>query len=288
MSQRVYSPFHHFAFYFHPLLGINECESPSVHKCAQLCTDTPTGYYCSCHAGYQLMPDGKACEDVNECLTMPAACSQICENAAGSYHCKCAPGYIREGDGRTCRQNSGVDPYLLYTNRYYIRKMAPDGSQMSVFLQGLDSVVALDFDDSEERLYWLDEGTRKIERMHFDGTGRETLVDELGAAEGMAVDWVGRYVEGKEKERKLLFYLLKTLTPLSNSEFMTFLFKRTESLQQTRLSLLQEVVLVGFLLRLNPRDGAGWPLPEEAAVRRVHRRKYNLLHEPSSSCGRQP
>lgn len=210
------------ALYFHPLLGINECQNPAVHKCAQLCTDTPTGYYCSCHSGYQLMPDGKACEDINECLTMPAACSQICENAVGSYHCKCAPGYIREGDGRTCRQNSGVDPYLLYTNHYYIRKMAIDGSQTSVFLQGLDSVVALDFDDSEKRLYWLDAGTGKIERMRFDGTDRETLAEELGGAEGLAVDWVGRYVEGKEKKRKKTSPLIGLLLH-SNSNFFIYL-----------------------------------------------------------------
>lgn len=177
-------------------LGVNECLNPAVHKCAQLCTDTLTGYYCSCHPGYGLMPDGKACEDLNECLTTPAVCSQICENAAGSYHCKCAPGYIREADGRTCRQNSGVAPYLLYSNRYYIRNLTTDGSHLSVVLQGLSNVVALDFDDSEKRLYWLDAGTGKIERMRFDGTDRETLADDVAEAEGLALDWVGRYVEG--------------------------------------------------------------------------------------------
>uniref|UniRef100_A0A3Q1G878 EGF-like domain-containing protein n=1 Tax=Acanthochromis polyacanthus TaxID=80966 RepID=A0A3Q1G878_9TELE len=90
--------------------GVNECLSPPIHQCAQICTDTLTGYYCSCHPGYKLMPDGKACEDIDECLSTPAVCSQICENAFGSYHCKCAPGYIREPDGRTCRQNSGIAP----------------------------------------------------------------------------------------------------------------------------------------------------------------------------------
>lgn len=60
-------------------------------------------------------------------------------------------------------------------------------------------MVALDFDDSEKMLYWLDMGTsRKIERMRFDGTNRETLVDELNGAEGLALDWVGRYEEGKK------------------------------------------------------------------------------------------
>lgn len=141
------------------------------------------------------MPDGKACEDINECSSTPAVCSQICENVVGSYYCKCAPGYIREADGRTCRQNSGIAPYLLYSNRYYIRNLTTDGSHLSIVLQGLTNAVALDFDHSEKRLYWLDAGTRKIERMRFDGTDREILANDVMAAEGLALDWVGRYVK---------------------------------------------------------------------------------------------
>uniref|UniRef100_A0A3B4FXS2 Low-density lipoprotein receptor-related protein 2 n=1 Tax=Pundamilia nyererei TaxID=303518 RepID=A0A3B4FXS2_9CICH len=172
---------------------INECLNPAVHKCAQICTDTLTGYYCSCNPGYQLMPDGKACEDLDECVSTPAVCSQICENSFGSYHCKCAPGYIREPDGRTCRQNSGINPYLLYTNRYYIRNLTTDGLQLSIVLQGLTNVVALEFDHYEKRLYWLDVGAGKIERMRFDGSDRETLVsNDIGGAEGLALDWVGK------------------------------------------------------------------------------------------------
>uniref|UniRef100_A0A3B3E196 Low-density lipoprotein receptor-related protein 2 n=1 Tax=Oryzias melastigma TaxID=30732 RepID=A0A3B3E196_ORYME len=170
----------------------NECLNPSVHMCAQLCTDTLTGYFCSCNPGYQLMPDGKACEDVDECANTPGVCSQICENAAGSYYCKCAPGYIREPDGRTCRQNSGIAPYLLYSNRYYIRNLTIDGSQLSIVLQGLSNVVALDYDHSEKRLYWLDSGTAKIERMRFDGSDRELVVENVVGAQGLAVDWVGK------------------------------------------------------------------------------------------------
>uniref|UniRef100_A0A3P8ZIX3 EGF-like domain-containing protein n=1 Tax=Esox lucius TaxID=8010 RepID=A0A3P8ZIX3_ESOLU len=173
--------------------GINECSDPSVHKCAQLCTDTQTGYYCSCLAGYSLMPDGKACADIDECSDTPAVCSQICDNSAGSFHCKCAPGYLREPDQRGCRQNSGIVPYLLYSNRYYIRNLTTDGTQLSVVLQGLTDAVALDFDHYEKRLYWLDAGLGQIERMRFDGSERETIVnDNLVGAEGLALDWVGR------------------------------------------------------------------------------------------------
>lgn len=183
----------HFSFFS---VGINECRNPSVHKCAQICTDTLTSYFCSCNPGYRLMPDGKACEDINECISTPAVCSQICDNTVGSYICKCAPGYIREADGRTCRQNSGIAPYLLYSNRYYIRNLTTDGSVLSIVLQGLSNVVGLDFDSYDKRLYWLDAGAGKIERMRFEGTERETVADEkLLGAEGLALDWVGRCVK---------------------------------------------------------------------------------------------
>ncbi|KAG7254532.1 hypothetical protein CRUP_003859, partial [Coryphaenoides rupestris] len=163
--------------------GINECRSPSVHKCAQVCTDTLTGYYCSCHPGYRLMADGKACADLDECRDTPAVCSQLCENAAGSYHCKCVPGYLRQPDGRACRQNSGVEPHLLYSNRYYNPQA------------GLSNVVGLDFDHQEKRLYWLDANSGRIERMRLEGDAdRETLVDyNLGGAEALAVDWERSY-----------------------------------------------------------------------------------------------
>uniref|UniRef100_A0A3Q2DFF2 Low density lipoprotein receptor-related protein 2b n=1 Tax=Cyprinodon variegatus TaxID=28743 RepID=A0A3Q2DFF2_CYPVA len=173
--------------------GINECLNPQVHKCAQICTDTLTSYYCSCNPGYSLMPDGKACEDLNECISTPAVCSQICENTAGSYHCKCAPGYIREPDGRTCRQNSGIPSYILYSNRYYVRYLYVDGSKSGVAVQGLSNAIGVDYDDYEKWIYWLDVGAGKIERLHFDGTKRETLLDhDISGAEGLAVDWVGK------------------------------------------------------------------------------------------------
>lgn len=53
----------------------------------------------------------------------------------------------------------------------------------------------------------------------------------------------------------------------------------------TPLCLLQEVVLVGQSLQLNPCDGARWTLPEEASVRIFHKWKCHLHHEPTSCCG---
>ncbi|KAM9189054.1 LOW QUALITY PROTEIN: low-density lipoprotein receptor-related protein 2 [Mergus octosetaceus] len=173
--------------------GINECNDPSISGCDHDCTDTQTSFYCSCHPGYKLMSDKRTCDDIDECNETPSVCSQICENTAGSYICKCAPGYIREPDGKSCRQNSNISPYLIFSNRYYLRNLTADGQSYSLILQGLRNVVALDFDRVEKRLYWIDVGRKVIERMFLNGTNKEAVIsDDVPNGEGIAVDWVGR------------------------------------------------------------------------------------------------
>ncbi|XP_048725147.2 low-density lipoprotein receptor-related protein 2 isoform X1 [Caretta caretta] len=173
--------------------GINECNDPSISGCDHNCTDTLTSFYCSCRTGHRLMSDKRTCDDIDECNETPSVCSQICENTAGSYICKCAPGYIREPDGKSCRQNSNISPYLIFSNRYYLRNLTADGQSYSLILQGLRNVVALDFDRVEKRLYWIDVGRKVIERMFLNGTNKETVIsDDVPNGEGIAVDWVGR------------------------------------------------------------------------------------------------
>ncbi|XP_043931281.1 low-density lipoprotein receptor-related protein 2 [Protopterus annectens] len=175
--------------------GINECSDPSINRCAQQCRDTQTSFYCSCNVGYRLLPDKENCEDIDECNETPSVCSQICENTVGSFICKCAPGYIREPDGRHCRQISSIMPYLIFSNRYYLRNLTVDGLSYSLIFQGLTNVVALDFDRVERRLYWTDMGRRVIERMFLNGTNRETIIShDLPHGEGLAVDWIGRKI----------------------------------------------------------------------------------------------
>nr|XP_046260892.1 low-density lipoprotein receptor-related protein 2a isoform X2 [Scatophagus argus] len=172
--------------------GVNECTDPSIHHCDHNCTDTPTSFICTCRPGYRLMSDRKTCDDVNECAETPSVCSQVCENTVGSYVCKCAPGFLREPDGHTCRQNSNISPYLIFSNRYYLRNLSTDGEAYSLILQGLTSVVAMDFDRVDKRLYWIDVSRRVIERMSFNGSNREVVVNGVLHGEGLAVDWIAR------------------------------------------------------------------------------------------------
>uniref|UniRef100_A0A452F8B2 Low-density lipoprotein receptor-related protein 2 n=1 Tax=Capra hircus TaxID=9925 RepID=A0A452F8B2_CAPHI len=173
--------------------GINECNDPTLSGCNQNCTDTLTSFYCSCNPGYKLLSDKRTCVDIDECKETPFICSQKCENLPGTYICKCAPGYIREPDGKTCRQNSNIEPDLIFSNRYYLRNLTIYDNLYSLILQGLGNVVALDFDRVEKRLYWLDIENKVIERMFVNKTNRETVLKHnLPGAESLAVDWVTR------------------------------------------------------------------------------------------------
>ncbi|XP_030179601.1 low-density lipoprotein receptor-related protein 2 [Lynx canadensis] len=173
--------------------GVNECNDPLLSGCDQDCTDTLTSFYCSCRPGYKLMFDNRSCDDIDECKETPFVCSQKCENVIGSYICKCAPGYLREPDGKSCRQNSNIEPYLIFSNRYYLRNLTLDGHFYSLILQGLGNAVALDFDRVEKRLYWIDAENKVIERMFLNKTNREIVINhKLPAAESLAVDWVTR------------------------------------------------------------------------------------------------
>uniref|UniRef100_A0AAY5F2S8 Fibulin-1 n=1 Tax=Electrophorus electricus TaxID=8005 RepID=A0AAY5F2S8_ELEEL len=63
---------------------------------------------CSCFGGYKLKPDGKNCEDINECLLGSHHCrtGERCINTLGSYRCQreisCGTGYELT-DSNTCK-----------------------------------------------------------------------------------------------------------------------------------------------------------------------------------------
>uniref|UniRef100_A0A3P8SAZ8 Fibulin-1 n=1 Tax=Amphiprion percula TaxID=161767 RepID=A0A3P8SAZ8_AMPPE len=65
-------------------------------KCAHRCVGNDT---CSCFKGYKLKPDGKSCEDINECLLGASNCrgGERCINTEGSFRCQrevsCGTGY---------------------------------------------------------------------------------------------------------------------------------------------------------------------------------------------------
>ncbi|XP_063052733.1 fibulin-1 isoform X2 [Engraulis encrasicolus] len=65
-------------------------------KCGQKCEGNGT---CLCHSGFKLKPDGRSCDDINECLLGAYSCraGERCINTLGSYRCQrdvsCGTGY---------------------------------------------------------------------------------------------------------------------------------------------------------------------------------------------------
>ncbi|XP_034542484.1 fibulin-1 isoform X2 [Notolabrus celidotus] len=69
---------------------------PCDGKCAHICVGNMT---CACTKGYKLKPDGRSCEDINECLLGASNCrvGERCINLEGSFRCQrevsCGTGY---------------------------------------------------------------------------------------------------------------------------------------------------------------------------------------------------
>ncbi|XP_060132638.1 hemicentin-1 isoform X1 [Zootoca vivipara] len=104
-------------------IDINECENRDA--CQHDCRNTLGSYQCFCPAGYQVMPNGKTCQDIDECLEQNIHCgpNRMCFNTRGSYQCidtPCPPNYQRDPLSGFCLKNCppndlecALSPYAL-------------------------------------------------------------------------------------------------------------------------------------------------------------------------------
>nr|XP_005290755.1 hemicentin-1 isoform X1 [Chrysemys picta bellii] len=104
-------------------IDIDECENRDA--CQHECRNTLGSYQCVCPTGYRLMPNGKTCQDVDECLEQNIHCgpNRMCFNMRGSYQCidtPCPPNYQRDPLSGFCLKNCppndlecALSPYAL-------------------------------------------------------------------------------------------------------------------------------------------------------------------------------
>ncbi|XP_015126789.1 low-density lipoprotein receptor-related protein 2 [Diachasma alloeum] len=189
-----------------PHCNIDECARVEMNQCGQMCIDTPTSYHCECNPGYKLLDDGKACDDIDECIESPSVCSQQCENTPGGFYCKCNERwYERAADEHTCKRRDKIEPWVIFTNKYYVRNMSIDASKYSVMHQDLINVVALDADYTTQMLYFCDVTAKTIYRAPIGGGEKQAIIrhDSLGL-EGISIDWVGRKLYWLDRHAKHL------------------------------------------------------------------------------------
>ncbi|XP_013930359.1 PREDICTED: hemicentin-1-like [Thamnophis sirtalis] len=104
-------------------IDIDECENRGV--CQHECRNILGSYQCFCPSGYRIMPNGKTCQDVDECLEQNIYCgpNRMCFNMKGSYQCietTCPPSYQQDRLSGSCLKNCppndlecALSPYAL-------------------------------------------------------------------------------------------------------------------------------------------------------------------------------
>ncbi|KAM6953133.1 pro-epidermal growth factor [Aplochiton taeniatus] len=172
---------------------VTACE-PAIPGCGLGCLATDSGFVCVCSEGSVLQPGGRSCTG---CLSADrGGCSQLCSTLRpGSWECDCLPGYRLHRDGKSCTA-TGPPPYLLFANTVDIRRVNLDGTVAKRILEEpKGTVIALDYDPVQNKVYFASTVLKQIERADLDGGSREVLVSEgLESPEGLAVDWINRRI----------------------------------------------------------------------------------------------
>ncbi|XP_067289019.1 low-density lipoprotein receptor-related protein 1B isoform X2 [Pseudorasbora parva] len=170
----------------------NNCSSPSSPSCQHYCFNTPHGARCGCKTGFRLQSDGLTCNDMDECKEIqPAACSHNCVNTLGSYLCQCHPEFILEPDGHSCK--TAEEPSLLVSEQSELLKLGLRSfSIQALITPGRKPVFSLDYDQREQRVYWVSLEDESIKyAFHGEKDNIGTIVKGV-KSDSIAIDWMGR------------------------------------------------------------------------------------------------
>uniref|UniRef100_A0A8C4XW01 LDL receptor related protein 6 n=1 Tax=Gopherus evgoodei TaxID=1825980 RepID=A0A8C4XW01_9SAUR len=128
----------------------------------------------------------------NPCAEDNGGCSHLCLYRPQGPRCACPIGLELISDMRTCIV---PEAFLLFSRRADIRRISleTNNNNVAIPLTGVKEASALDFDVTDNRIYWTDISLKTISRAFMNGSALEHVVEfGLDYPEGMAVDWLGK------------------------------------------------------------------------------------------------
>ncbi|KAG8222032.1 hypothetical protein J437_LFUL003952 [Ladona fulva] len=121
-------------------------------------------------------------------------CSHLCLNRPNDYVCACQIGYELIDDNKTCVV---PEAFLLFSRKENICRISIENTNndMIIPVTGVKDASALDFDITDNRIYWTDTKLKAITRAFMNGSEVEKIIEfGLDSPEGMAVDWVAHNI----------------------------------------------------------------------------------------------
>ncbi|XP_051476203.1 low-density lipoprotein receptor-related protein 5 isoform X2 [Apus apus] len=128
----------------------------------------------------------------NSCSENNGGCSHLCFFTPLETKCACPVGLELLSDLKTCII---PEAFLVFTSRAAIHRISleTNNNDVAIPLTGVKEASALDFDVSDNRIYWTDVSLKTISRAFMNGSSVEHVIEfGLDYPEGMAVDWMGK------------------------------------------------------------------------------------------------
>ncbi|XP_019340746.1 low-density lipoprotein receptor-related protein 5 isoform X3 [Alligator mississippiensis] len=128
----------------------------------------------------------------NPCAENNGGCSHLCFFTPQETRCACPLGLELLSDMKTCII---PEAFLVFTSRAAIHRISleTNNNDVAIPLTGVKEASALDFDVSDNRIYWTDISLKTISRAFMNGSSVEHVIEfGLDYPEGMAVDWMGK------------------------------------------------------------------------------------------------